>query len=448
MLTSKPRPMTAQRLRNQLLALIVLAAGIGGASWWLFRVARTTREAPAGTAGLRDTALPDAGAGPALPGETPIRLTPGLEAQVLEDTPAHRAVREPEVHAHLLAETANRSFGYLRHLGFAPASRAALSADPRAFRARPLEVRGELAELREEPLERKIAGFETVHRGVLRTREGDVFQFHMLEPPEDGVAPGGTVRLWGVFYKDSLLLDERSPEQSDDHVPFLIGKVLRPSVHPEAVPRIDLERMGRVQDLDVEDARAIEPDAYFHAAAFLKQHPGPVPDAVPADAQVLQLLQDPEASTRWRGRAIRTWGRVVDLFPYPWQVENVAGIDRVHRALIRTADSVNLFVDLVEKPPVRAGDRVRVEAVFVKRWVYETRSGDLRRTPLLVGRTLEPLPPSESPATGPLPIAIVAGAVLFAAALGLVVLTERRAERRFRERFRSGGVRNEGRVRA
>jgi hypothetical protein len=42
----------------------------------------------------------------------------------------------------------------------------------------------------------------------------------------------------------------------------------------------------------------------------------------------------------------------------------------------------------------------------------------------------------------------VAGAVLFAAALGLVVLTERRAERRFRERFRSGGVRNEGRVRA
>ena len=441
MLSTKPRPMTRERLRNQIVAMIVLAAGIGGASWYLLHLARATREASKETAGA-----PDGDPWEALPGEEPIRLTPALEAQVLEDTPAHRALREPEVYAHLLAETVNRSFGYLRHLGFQPASRAALTADPRPFRGRPLEVRGELVQLREEPLAQKIAGFDVVHRGALRTREGDLFQFDMLEFPVGELPVGRIARLWGVFYKDSLLVDERRPERSIDHVPFLIGKLIRPSVHPEAVTSIDLDRMGRVQDLDVEDARAIEPEAYFHAASFLRAQAGPLPDAIPADGPVLEALEDPEASTRFRGRAIRTWGRVVDLFRYPWQVENVAGIDHVWRAFIRTADYVNLFVDLVEKPRAVPGDRVRFEAIFVKRWVYEAQSGDFRRSPLLVGRSLEPLPDSGSPALGPVPIVIVAGAVLFGAALGFAIFADHRAARRFRERFRARG-RASGRVR-
>jgi hypothetical protein len=165
----------------------------------------------------------------------------------------------------------------------------------------------------------------------------------------------------------------------------------------ELLPGVNAESLAKVRD-DTPWIRADEVDAWLNIWQTLSQS---MQDEIARRATdpvgFLELFQQPRA---FRGKVVSIRGTARQAL-YIDAAENAQDIDGYYRVIIRPdrGPSEPVFVYTLELPPdFPVGEHVRAEietaGVFFKRMVYPADDGELRRTPVIMARTLTWKPPA------------------------------------------------------
>ena len=227
------------------------------------------------------------------------------------------------------------------------------------------------------------------------------------------------------------------------------GAAPRAAARPKADPencrdvRIDRELLSHVRDNTL-GVRRKEADAFYIVLAQARDVPeNCLREAARDDVAFTVLMAD---SDHFRGVPVTVTGEIKRLNPVDAS-ENAFGIERFYESWLFTPDSGDnpyriVTASVPEGMPQRDIShelRVRVTGYFFKREGYAAQGG-LHTAPLLIGKTLERLPPRAAgiPAGRNLPIAryLVILATVVLVLLGLTLWQFSRSDRRFkREHF-------------
>jgi hypothetical protein len=203
--------------------------------------------------------------------------------------------------------------------------------------------------------------------------------------------------------------------------------------------RLDPELLSPVRDNTLGVRRA-EAGAFYAALAQARDLPARcLEQAARGDVAFTALMVDSE---RFRGVPITVTGQVRRLTRIETS-PNAFGVDAFYEAWLFNSDSGNNPYRIVTAgvpdamPLGDASDelRVRVTGYFLKREGYASEGG-LHTAPLLIGKTLERLPPRAAgiPPAANLPLAryLVVIAAALAVLLGITVWQFGRSDRRFK----------------
>ena len=203
--------------------------------------------------------------------------------------------------------------------------------------------------------------------------------------------------------------------------------------------RVDREQIDHVRD-DTLGVRRAEADAFYATLAKARDIPADcLAEAARDDVAFAVLMTN---SDEFRGIPITVTGEIKRLNALD-AVENAYGIATFYEAWLFTSDSGdNPYRIVTASAPegLPRGDidgeaRVRVTGYFFKREGYAAEGG-LHKAPLLIGKTLEPLPrrPAGIPMAQNFPLTryIVGGAAVVLVLLGIAVWAFNRSDRKFK----------------
>lgn len=189
-----------------------------------------------------------------------------LVAKIKDETKAQRYTDEAGPFAHML-EIANQLYpATLKFLGMpeemVPASK--IRANPARYRAKPLWYAGELVAL-DRPKPIATLPNAQLTRGRLRTDNGDVILFGVLEPVPSNLIPGSYVRVDGLFFK---LKDD--PFLKLEKAPYILGPTLREAFRRfEPVKKLDPKILAMAKDKTDEEASQVEPVPLYHLSSYV-----------------------------------------------------------------------------------------------------------------------------------------------------------------------------------
>lgn len=317
-----------------------------------------------------------------------------LIAQIKDDNKQQRYTDEAGPFAHLL-EVAHQLYpATLQALGMpkemVPVSK--IQADPARYRAKPLWYAGELMAL-ERPKPIPTIPSAKLTKGRLRTDNGDVILFGVLEPVPSDLVPGSFVRVEGLFFK---LKDD--PFLKREKAPYILGPKLREAFRKfEPVKKIDEEILAKVKDKTDEEASHIEPIPLYHLSSYVlnKDYEGKdwrseYPEITTKDEK--RIKENPELM---RGKGFMIVGSLAHI-----QVKaaegNPLGVESWSRVWLYRIGMgffevrIPGYIDLEQ---YKVDDVVVVYAHFLKKIYFETSPDSeggkrFRKIPLFVARSL------------------------------------------------------------
>ena len=203
--------------------------------------------------------------------------------------------------------------------------------------------------------------------------------------------------------------------------------------------RIDPEQLDHIRDNTL-GVRRVEADAFYATLAKARDVPADcLAEAARADVVFTVLMTN---SDEFRGVPITVTGEIKRLNVLD-AAENAYGIATFYETWLFTSDSGdNPYRIVTASAPegLPRGDieeevRVRITGYFFKREGYAAEGG-LHKAPLLIGKTLEPLPrrPAGIPLAQNFPLTryIIGGAAVILVLLGIAVWAFNRSDRKFK----------------
>lgn len=153
------------------------------------------------------------------------------------------------------------------------------------------------------------------------------------------------------------------------------------------------QTLAQVQDL----TETLHPGPYSLLLQMAARTPPESLQARPYVDPYPQFVSDPASL---RGKLVRVRGRLAamrgDLAPK--EVQELCGVQRIYSGWLLDAAGHGIQFKVVEKRQdfvygMENGDPVQVVGYFYKNWLYERENDELARMPLIVGYTVEDLPP-------------------------------------------------------
>jgi len=302
-------------------------------------------------------------------------------------------------------------FAALGREDLTPEVRAAMYADPEAFRARALRVRGEIEELHS----RTRPDGRVEHTGWIRTEDGEVVHF-LVHDVQEGYKH---VRLDGLFYK---LFNEEGASGWEEG-PLLVGARIVRSHEPLGDWSVgDLSyRLAAITDDTANEISGLGVPPVYEAQWMLLERAGQ--DALGIDwaaakelDQATKELIGREGNADYRDQAfILDNAAMVEVLKHgdkyrgqPFQIpisrnqaiysldpgENPLRLDAITEGWIGNMTWTNSagvikFVMPGDRSELRQAERVMGGGFFLKNFAYEPKNGGLRVAPYFVVAELE-----------------------------------------------------------
>jgi hypothetical protein len=340
---------------------------------------------------------------------------------------------------------------------------AAVFADSPLHRGEPMEVIGELMQLRRvDVFDRynfKVATRTELWEGVLKPWKSQTgseapILFLMVDRQDadlgEKLLVGDAVKLQGIFFK----LQEFDLLGSKCMGPWILGKRLLPSFRlptPDAV-KPDLIGTG-VDDVDLESGLApFFQEGFFHLMVAAANRSEFLYEDVRSirGVRTRELLKEPQTH---RGQTLELSGRVIRVEEHKMQAffpQNKDGdhaIDRFWIAYITSDGTVPMSVMTLEPPPedLTTKSVVDLKATFFRVWGFKSANG-WSVSPLLVAVSGLSIRPPVEDAPDFVGYGILILGVLIALVVGVVLYKDRRGadlqERslRARRKLRQGRI--------
>jgi hypothetical protein len=269
---------------------------------------------------------------------------------------------------------------------------------PSKLRAKVVRITALLEKSEPLALDRSTGGVDLVHRIYLRDASGDQgFVVDLIDPPPP-IESRTLVDTEALFLK----ICKHEGENGAVQEPLLLGRQARARIVSPSVPEAR-QQPGPSAVVRPEDLKA--PDESLLAALEKVQDSTPVDELDDSYYAVLESLtrlksedlQNParrigdaqfyRQPSKLRARVVRI-AALFEKSEFLALDRTVGGVGFVHRTyLVDTSGDQGFVVDLMDPPPaIESRTLVDTEALFFKIGTFESRKGEIRPTPFLLGR--------------------------------------------------------------
>jgi len=367
-----------------------------------------------------------------------------LLAQVQDGSDAQRVARESRPFLHLLMESGKLVPGDFRRMDTLALDSDRFEevlADPASFRGRPVTARGFFSFARERTVSlalddsgggQKLPYFE----GLVQDDLGRQYSFSILERP-DGFQPGEVVKVPGFFFKRFRMQAPDDPDRWIEPTLHIVGKKLvRSFYRMEPVTELSSSLLDTVRDYEISDQLEIPEEALYHVLSYVQNTDADELARQAGDRTAHELRKNP---AEFRGERVRLLGTFHDSWPRHLGPEGENPLDLPvvwHGLLIHGGPTFTYLIGPEREPEwVRSNVNVIAEGVFLKRYAYQAKNGEIVPCPLIIVKRFVSYNVDTASVNNAFSMLLIGLAVLLLGWFGISVYTDRRSTAEYRRRF-------------